>query len=92
VQNLGSSWSLLQVSKQWQQPPSQILQLTNSFDAYCFDQCLAWFDGHVEGLLDKIEYKDSKKTQAVRSSFLTRFIGGPDAERQTKQYADPGAR
>jgi hypothetical protein len=66
--------------------PSEIADLENSYDAYCFDQAVATWGIFVQSELDKIEGKTSASIQRKRESKLRQLLAEPG---QKQVYADP---
>lgn len=59
--------------------PSELYDIDNSFDAYCFDSAVVWFGKYVEAELAKVDKQGQKE---LRFHQLMQ-------DELTKRYRDP---
>jgi hypothetical protein len=78
-------WNLYQNAKQWGARPSELLGITDLFDAYCLDDAVGWFGSEIESELIGIEGKTPQETKARRERLLLKILGGGS------RFADPVA-
>lgn len=82
-------WHLWQMSKKWKVRPSDLVALTDPYEAWCLDEACYMWGMHVDAELDKAGAKAKKAEVANqrRQAALTKLLGGP--EESNKAYRDP---
>lgn len=77
-------------AKNLSQRPSQLLNIEDSYVAYCLDEAVTFFGLSLENKLEEAGHKQSKeerKAKAARDQVLDRIFG--TNKKKTKGYADP---
>lgn len=81
-------WRVWTVSKQYRRRPSELLNVTNDFDAFCLDEAVMTFgtsiDGDVQEAADNTKGSDAMKRGAAENT-LRKHLGLP------LKFATPGA-
>ncbi len=77
------------LAKTYRCRPSDLLGLTNTWDAFAFDSAVAVFSNKVESEMDSVKGRTDKAKQNARDAVLRRYI--PELAKARK-FADPGKR
>jgi hypothetical protein len=80
---------LYQLSKTWQTRPSSLVDIEDTYVAYCLDQAVATWGGFVETELGKVEGKNSQDIESKQRAILTRLLGGDEEESARGRFRDP---
>ena len=70
-------WALYNRAKLFSCRPSQLLDIQNSYHAYCWDEAVAFWGDYINHELDSIDGKDAKKVEAKRYSKLLQLLDAP---------------
>lgn len=81
-------WTLFGLGKTWGKAPSEIIGVDDEYIAYCLDQAVAYFGGHVENELDEVEGKTAAEIKMKRQAIIQRYIY-PERGTPKGQFADP---
>lgn len=68
-------------AKKWSTRPSNLLDIDNSYVAFCLDQAVAYFGDTVSAALEQVEGKTAKDIEGKRYSLLLKYLGAPDEQR-----------
>ena len=74
MKNKQLSWGLYQTAKQWSKRPSEMVDISNSYVAYCFDKAIGAWGTYVTTEIEKIEGKDSKSVERKRQNKLMQLL------------------
>lgn len=72
----------------WRVRPSQLLDVQDSYAAFCIDSAIWELGTHIEGELDKVKGRSERSVQAGREAKLKALLSDKP---ETKQFADPMA-
>jgi len=61
-------------AQRWKTRPSEFLDIPEPYDAYCFDEAVDTWGQYVEGELDKITDKNSKRRDIKRRNRLGQLL------------------
>jgi hypothetical protein len=78
-------WTLYNSAKTWGSRPSELLGITETYQAYCLDQAVAMFGNYVENRLANVDDKDPKKAEKKREALLESILTGKPG----KRFAEP---
>jgi hypothetical protein len=70
-------WRLHNLSKSYQQLPSDIFGIEENWLAWDFNHAVNTFGGHIEAELDKIKGSSAFKTEIKRRARLHELLGLP---------------
>jgi hypothetical protein len=74
-------WSIFNQAKQWAVRPSALVNITDDYKAYCFDEAICYWGMYVTNELEKIEGKNEKEVSRKRHNRLLKLIKAPDSMR-----------
>lgn len=74
-------WGLYQSAKLWNTRPSQLVDIEEPYEAYCFDEAVATWGTYVSNELEKIEGKDQKAVERKRNAKLNQLLDIPVEKR-----------
>lgn len=88
------TWLLWHKCKALGQRPSELLNITDDYVAYCLDEAVIYFGLMVESELEQAGHKPSKeerKARRAREDILDRILGDEKDQEaaKAKRYADP---
>ncbi len=66
--------------------------ITDPYPAFCLDQAVAFFGGHVQAELDAVKEKKESAAKAKRMRILQKYLGNDVESEGTvapKKFADP---
>lgn len=81
MRNRSLSWSLYNQAKLWNTRPSQLVGVTQEYQAYCFDEAVGSWGTYVTNELEKLEGKNEKEVSRKRHNRLLQLIEAPDSQR-----------
>lgn len=84
-------WSLYNMAITWRVRPSEMLNIENTYHAWCLDEAVYQFGGTIHSRLDRITGKDDRVVNGKRQSLLLKLLGAPD-EARFKSVANFGKR
>jgi hypothetical protein len=70
--------------------PSELLGITNTHAAFCYDRATAIFGNTLKQELDEVEGKKKQEIKKKRDQILRRWF--PEARSKEQQFRDPGSR
>lgn len=77
-------WRLWRTARTWRTRPSELIGLTDRWEAFEFDEAVALFGDHVEGRLARVEadaMRGKRDPEAAVRTELHRLLGtGPAAQ------------
>lgn len=80
-------WDLYLLAKNWKCRPSELVGLSNTYEAYCLDEAVSRWGTWVEGELNGVKAKSEKATQYKQQLLFNRIF---DDELETSQkHRDP---
>lgn len=83
-------WQLWQLSSSIGSRPSSLLDLQDTYVAYCFDQAVTMFGTGVQGILDSISHKNPRFEASQKAAKLDAILSNAPAEVvQKKSFATP---
>lgn len=82
-------WQLYNLAKTWGCRPSELLNLSSDFDAYCLDNAVATFGNHLSAELESVEGKNKREMERKREAILRRYI---PQQAKARKFKDPGKR
>lgn len=83
-------WQLWQLSSSTASRPSSLLDIQDSYTAFCMDQAVAMFGNGVQNILDSITHKNEKFQTAQRTAKLNAILSdAPPEEAVKKSFAAP---
>jgi hypothetical protein len=83
-------WTLYLHAKTWGVRPSSLLNITESYPAYCFDEAVAVFGNTLSAELDSVDGKNAAEIELKRKHILEDALRDPDeAAPVTGRYLDP---
>lgn len=74
MKNKQLSWGLYQSAKQWVKRPSELVDIQDTYAAYCFDEAIGAWGSYVTSEIEKIEGKDSKSVERKRQNRLMQLL------------------
>lgn len=83
-------WSLFQDSKLWGVRPSSLLDIQNSYEAYCFDEAISSFGTRITNEIEKIDGKNEKDVARKRQRKLTQLLGMKQEYKSFRQAGKQG--
>lgn len=90
VGNRLTAWLLYNDAQSWRVRPSQLLDIDDSYVAYCLDQAINYWGKTIENDLDKVEGKNDKDTENKRKAVLNGYLyPSPSGEASKGRFADP---
>lgn len=76
-------WNLYLDSKTWAVRPSQLLDISDSYVAYCLDEAVALLGNEVSAALDKCDGKTRGQIESKQQKVLNQMVGStPGAKGQ----------
>lgn len=90
VRNRLLMWGLYQNSKLWSQRPSAMVDITDPYTAYCFDEAVATWGTYVSNELERVEGKNAKDTERKRHNKLLQLLDAPASQRFRSLRASKG--
>jgi hypothetical protein len=76
------------MSKKLKCRPSDLVGITDPYEAYCFDEAIVFVNDQINAELELVTHKKPKVQSQRRQQRLAQLLGVP-AE---KRYRDPAAR
>lgn len=89
VANRQTAWLIYSEAKLWGTRPSVLLDIQDTYVAYCFDQAIGYWGVAIESAMDEVEGKNAKDTAAKRQAVLKRFLYPDDSSARQGRFADP---
>jgi len=74
-------WGLFNNAQLWHQRPSQLVDITDGYEAYCFDEAVAYFGHRIQEEVEKITDKNTKTQERKRKNKLLQLLGVPAEQR-----------
>lgn len=93
MQNPVRNWRLYQLAKTCNCRPSDLLGLTNSYQAFCLDEAVVYFGDALEAELERVseKAKTQRAAEGRRKLVLEKWLQTPEDKAKTPQYATPVA-
>jgi hypothetical protein len=83
VKNLKEVWALYLTAKTFTVRPSELLDVSDRYAAYCLDTAVGEFGRTLEAELKKIEAKTQKEAEVKSDRLIRKWLGLP------MQFRDP---
>ena len=82
-------WLLYGEAKGWGVRPSSLVDLTDPYEAYCFDQAVGYLGRRIEAELEEVEGKNTAEIKHKRERVLSKYLDLGDGKKSG--FADPAA-